>query len=382
MGNAIKDLIYSIHAGLSVAEHQGDVRRLQIDLIDLEALIARIKDEPELLEGFEADGLASAYRANGYLWCACQDDWRHPGDMACGCVNDPDLNPPGPVAPLPERIAWDGPADVDWMAAIRQLLNAGELSLPVYGFGVSDPDAQLLWAWRWIETLELAWGEMPRDVSWRLVRPVLEGYDERFFTPLHGVIGKAWPRVGVSDPLLWAECARLAEVDAREVGDPYLVELAQEMGREIAAMYAGAGAFERGQVFFGKLSHEWREAAEVFGAHFDAGVRALFGRYHEWDRDGAAGGWTNRIGDLGNDTGWAVSIIDWHKGEIGTWHLLARIIAARALRLARQWYHDEREIFERLGMDEFDVAPRLYGVGLEDSLRRLLCAGARARGWA
>lgn len=381
MGNTIKDLIYSIHAGLSVAEHQGDVRRYLPDLIELEALIARAVTEPELLEGFVADGLESAYRADGYLWCACQDDWRHPGDMTCGCGDDPDLNPPAPDAPLPERITWEGPPDVDWMAAIAQPLNAGELSLPVYGFGVSESGAQLLWAWRWIYTLDLAWGEMPREVSYRLVRPALEGYDERFFATLHGVIGKVWPRVGVGDPLLWAECARLAELDAREVGDPYLIELAQEMGREVAALYAGAGAFERGQTMLDKPSPEWRDAAEVFGTHFDAGVRALFGRYHEWDRDEERGGWTNRIGDLGNDAEWAVSLIDWHKGEIGTWHLLARLIAARALRLARAWYHDERATFERLEMDEFDVAPRLFGVGLEDSLRRVLCAAGRMRGW-
>lgn len=205
--------------------------------------------------------------------------------------------------------------------------------------------ARSLCAWRWIRALDLAWGEPPAEVAddafCQMVQALKQGERDWLFFGA---------RSGAGNRHVWAECARLAELDAQEEGDPYLVELAQEMGRAITSFYAAGMSRER----------------------FEASVRSMFGRYHEWDREGDRGGWTNRIGDLSNDAEWAVSIIDWHRGEIGTWRLLARLLAARALRLARQWYTDEREVFERLQMDEFSVAPQMFGALIEDSLWRVM----------
>lgn len=206
--------------------------------------------------------------------------------------------------------------------------------------------ARLLVAWRLIRALGLAWGEAPPEVA-------DDAFCQMALTPGdHGWLFFGG-RAGAGNRHVWAECARLAELDAIEEGDPYLVELAQEMGSAITSFYAAG------------MDREC----------FDRSVRDMFGSYHEWDRDGERGGWTNRIGDLGNDAEWAVSIIDWHRSEIGTWRLLARLLAQRALRMARQWYADEREVFERLEMDEFSVAPALFGALIEDSLRRVMWGG-------
>lgn len=69
MTNTINELIHDIHHGLSLADHGGDVARHLPKLQELERLIARIPSEPELLEGFDAEGIKARYEADGYVWC-------------------------------------------------------------------------------------------------------------------------------------------------------------------------------------------------------------------------------------------------------------------------------------------------------------------------
>lgn len=426
--NKLNQLFYDLYTGLALAENQGDVRDYLPRLQDLEREIAKLKDAPELLDGFDPEGIATGYAADGYIWCECMGDWCHRDDQQCCGLNEEGAaeaddalpsairlaqqgarglhevtgaregevaaeakgevwSPPVFAERLLEPLGIDTSADVDWGPLVRMTPTLAEQRL-VVGALVHTGEWLLL-AWRWIVTLDLAWGEMPRPLAFRLPRPLafrlpqpsLARFDlgRPFWAEFPGSVGVLdggvvrWlrtPRPHAPDPLLWAECARIAEIDAREQGGPELAALAQEIGEKIAALYAGAEA----------LARDDEGVPAEFIQHFNEWGRVRWGFHHEHHRHALHGGWTTRISDLGNDAGWAVSIIDWHRHEIGTWHLLARLLAARALRLAREWYHDQREVFERLELDEFDVAPALLAVGLEDSLRRLLLAPLRAEG--
>lgn len=419
--NKLNQLFYDLYSGLALAENQGDVRDYLPRLQELEREIAKLKDAPELLDGFDPEGIAKGYASDGYIWCECMGEWRSCEDLVCCALDEEGENegeddaeesdqalpgairlaaqgarglhevtgarggesgdvwrPPVVIERLLEPLDIDTSADVDWGSLVRMAPTLTELGLVV---GAHVPVGEwLMLAWRWIVTLDLAWGEVPRSIAFHYPRLVLAHYDLDcpFWAELPGSIGERvgdgdmvkWLRVRrphAPDPLLWAECARIAEIDAREQGGPELVALAQEIGEKIAALYAGAEALARDD-----------EGVPVeFIQHFNEWGRVLWGFHHEYHRHALHGGWTTRISDLGNDAGWAVSIIDWHRHEIGTWHLLARLLAARALRLARQWHHEHLELFAQLELDELDVAPVLLAVGLEDSLRRLLLAQLR-----
>lgn len=83
--NEINKLIHDIHSGLTVAENGGDVADYLPYLERLERLVARIPAEPELMQGFDADGIEKMYRAEGYVWCSCDGRWRQAEYLTCGC---------------------------------------------------------------------------------------------------------------------------------------------------------------------------------------------------------------------------------------------------------------------------------------------------------
>lgn len=83
--NPINKMIHDLHSGLSCAEHQGDVARYLPDLQELERLIARIPQEPELLDGYDPEGIEAGYKAKGYVWCSCDETWCDAQDCGCGC---------------------------------------------------------------------------------------------------------------------------------------------------------------------------------------------------------------------------------------------------------------------------------------------------------
>jgi hypothetical protein len=80
MNNKINDLLNTLHTGLDVCENGGDVHDYLPYLVRLEALIARVKGEPELLDGFDPDGIANAHLAIGEVWCESEERWRESGD--------------------------------------------------------------------------------------------------------------------------------------------------------------------------------------------------------------------------------------------------------------------------------------------------------------
>lgn len=90
--NQINELLHSIYSGLSLADHAGDVADYLPELVRLQQLIARIPQEPELLDEFDPDGIASVYKDEGYVWCHCNEEWKLAEDCCdCACaVEDPE----------------------------------------------------------------------------------------------------------------------------------------------------------------------------------------------------------------------------------------------------------------------------------------------------
>lgn len=87
MSNKINELLHQLHSGLSVAENKGDILDYLPYLEEIEELIAAAKDDPAQLADFDPDGINNGYRAEGCVWCDCEDAWMLPEDMKCSCID-------------------------------------------------------------------------------------------------------------------------------------------------------------------------------------------------------------------------------------------------------------------------------------------------------
>lgn len=200
------------------------------------------------------------------------------------------------------------------------------------------------WFWlalRWWGTLNFAWGR-------RSICPSKFSSSEQ-----EGLGCRPLSLVAVEPPEVWAESARLIEIDARERGDQDLIALAVDVGQHISRFYEMA--------YDGQNVDGWRDK-----------VNEMFGFYHAYARHRAHCAWAIGSRDHDGNDDSLVWLVERHIDEVGMWLLLARLLAARAIQVAGRWHRENTDAAIKLGIDKFDLAPHLLAIGLEDSHGRII----------
>lgn len=85
MKNRLNKLLYDAHSGLGVAEHQGDIARYTPNLLKIEFLISKIKEDPSILDNFDPHGIENGYKEDGMVFCEYEERWRSSDFNECTC---------------------------------------------------------------------------------------------------------------------------------------------------------------------------------------------------------------------------------------------------------------------------------------------------------